>query len=266
MCLLDFALGSLYSLGPWRRKTQTWALIWCCLRGRQDSVHTPGLSDTCVLSVGGSGRGGGVVLPVLLFISTARGGTWGKALGRVRPDRENRQTNKWYTQTDTETQRGKEACTHKTCTRTDTDTDTNTQWKKVRPCLLSHIYITVRARLCSCAAMGATKSMFSQAKQSLSSCFSATERGARALAQGTVSRASEKRKAMMAWEQHRQRQRGRLSSCVRHNVEATTAEMENEKLPHVCLVPRVEWTRATRRRECWSSVTDLPFLSLGELK
>lgn len=69
---------------------------------------------------------------------------------------------------------------------------------------------------------------------------SAAGRGARALAQETEHRASEKPKAMIAREQHRQKQRGCLSSCVRHNVEATTAEMGDEKLPHVCLVPRVE--------------------------
>lgn len=39
------------------------------------SDSTQGLLNTGILSIGGSGRGGGVVLPVLVFIPTARGGT-----------------------------------------------------------------------------------------------------------------------------------------------------------------------------------------------
>lgn len=93
----------------------------------------------------------------------------------------------------------------------------------------------MRARLCSCAASEPREACSAKQKQSLGTRFPATEGGAAALAEGNSEQsveggaANDKLKAMMAPRATPTKTERASRPCARQNVEAATAEMEDDQ-------------------------------------
>lgn len=151
-----------------------------------------------------------------------------------------------------------------TCGRTRSDTVARVS----EPLPVVSHHITLRALLCSCAARG---SKACSAKQSKASALALWLLRDEPECNGKGRAGSIKRKATD------ERDRGGLSAPMCHNVEAKTAGMADEKLlSHICLESLLKACRmrasepeldgGTSVEAALRSVTNLPFLSLGELK
>lgn len=137
--------------------------------------------------------------------------------------------------------------------------------------VVSH-HITLRALLRSCAARGSKACSAKQSKASaLALWLLRDEPECRRRGNGEGRADSIKKKATD------ERDRGGLSAPTCHNVEAKTAGMADEKLlSHICLESLLKACRmrasepeldgGTSVEAALRSVTNLPFLSLGELK